>query len=161
MKGGVDITKILIKYGTIQGQTAKIAEYMANVIRGQGYEAQALDLKRSAHVPLEDYDAVIIGDSIHMGEHEEHVADFVRQNRVRLERLPSAFFSVSLAAHGDMENARSYVENFELETGWIPLRSVTSAAPCSTSIWTPQMPVDEEHRPRQARQPQPRHVTRS
>jgi menaquinone-dependent protoporphyrinogen oxidase len=114
------MTKILIGYGTTQGQTAKIAEYMANVIRGHGHEAQALDLKRSKDAPLEGYDAAIIGGSIHMGKHEEHVADFVRQNRVTLERLPSAFFSVSLAAHGDMENARAYVENFELETGWHP-----------------------------------------
>ncbi|WP_347897828.1 flavodoxin domain-containing protein [Arthrobacter sp. CC3] len=28
--------------------------------------------------------------------------------------------SVSLAAHGDTENAESYVENFEAETGWRP-----------------------------------------
>ena len=39
---------------------------------------------------------------------------------LKLERLPSAFFSVSLAAHGDMENARAYVEKFEQETGWRP-----------------------------------------
>ena len=55
-----------------------------------------------------------------MGKHDEHVRDFVRRNRVALERLPSAFFSVSLAAHGDMENARAYVENFEQEMGWRP-----------------------------------------
>ena len=39
----------------------------------------------------------------------------------RAGTLPSAFFSVSLAAHGDMENARAYVENFERETGWRPV----------------------------------------
>jgi menaquinone-dependent protoporphyrinogen oxidase len=27
---------------------------------------------------------------------------------------------VSLAAHGDLENARAYVENFEQQTGWRP-----------------------------------------
>lgn len=48
------------------------------------------------------------------------MGDFVRKNRGALERLPSAFFSVSLAARGDMENARAYVENFEQETGWRP-----------------------------------------
>ena len=55
-----------------------------------------------------------------MGKHEEHVVDFVQKNRIRLERVPSAFFSVSLAAHGDIENARAYVENFEQQTGWRP-----------------------------------------
>ena len=114
------MTKILIGYGTTEGQTARIAEYIADVIRDQGHEAQVLDLKRSKDVPLDGTDAVVIGGSIHMGKHEESVGDFVRKNRGALERLPSAFFSVSLAAHGDMENARAYVENFEQQTGWRP-----------------------------------------
>ena len=114
------MTKILIGYGTTEGQTARIAEYIADVIRGQGHEAQVLDLKRSKDVPLDGTDAVVIGGSIHMGKHEESVGDFVRKNRGALEHLPSAFFSVSLAAHGDMENARAYVENFEQQTGWRP-----------------------------------------
>ena len=33
---------------------------------------------------------------------------------------PSAFFSVSLAAHGDTAEAESYVEEFEQDTGWRP-----------------------------------------
>ena len=79
-----------------------------------------MNLKESKDVSLEGYDAVIVGGSIHMGKHEGYVVDFVRKNRATLERLPSAFFSVSLAAHGDTENARAYVENFEQESGWRP-----------------------------------------
>jgi menaquinone-dependent protoporphyrinogen oxidase len=114
------MTKILIAYGTTDGHTARIAEYLADVFRGRGHEAAAVDLKRSRDASLDGYDAVIVGGSIHMGKHDEHVRGFVRRNRVGLERLPSAFFSVSLAAHGDMENARAYVENFEQEMGWQP-----------------------------------------
>jgi menaquinone-dependent protoporphyrinogen oxidase len=117
-----DVTKILIAYGTTEGHTARIAEYIADMIRGQGHEAAAVNLKRSPDPQLDNYDAVIVGGSIHMGKHDAHVRDFVRRNRVALERLPSAFFSVSLAAHGDMENARAYVKNFEQETGWHPAR---------------------------------------
>ncbi len=114
------MAKILIAYGTTDGHTTRIAEYLAAMIRGQGHEAAAVNLKRSPGPQLDDYDAVIVGGSIHMGKHDEHVRDFVRRNRVALERLPSAFFSVSLAAHGDMENARAHVNNFEQETGWRP-----------------------------------------
>jgi menaquinone-dependent protoporphyrinogen oxidase len=114
------MTKIMIGYGTTEGQTARIAKRIAEVIRGQGVEVQALDLKRSSDVVLDDYDAVIVGGSIHMGKHEDHVANFVRRNRATLERLPSAFFSVSLAAHGDMANAEAYVANFSEQTGWRP-----------------------------------------
>jgi menaquinone-dependent protoporphyrinogen oxidase len=114
------MTKVLIGYGTTEGQTGRIAEHIAGVIRSHGHEAQAVDLKRSPDARLDGYHAVIVGGSIHMGKHEEYVVDFVRKNRATLERLPSAFFSVSLAAHGDLENARAYVEQFEQETGWRP-----------------------------------------
>ena len=42
-----DMTKILIAYGTTEGQTARIADHIADVIRSQGHEADVLDLKRS------------------------------------------------------------------------------------------------------------------
>jgi menaquinone-dependent protoporphyrinogen oxidase len=112
--------KILILYGTTEGHTARIAEYLADAIRGGGHLADAVDLKRAQDGLLDGYDTVIVGGSIHMGKHEESVRDFVVKNRVALEGLPSAFFSVSLAAHGDLANAQAYVENFEQETGWRP-----------------------------------------
>jgi menaquinone-dependent protoporphyrinogen oxidase len=42
---------------------------------------------------LEAYESVIVGASIHMGEHEEYVRDFVETYRETLEGIPSAFFS--------------------------------------------------------------------
>ena len=79
-----------------------------------------MDIKASGDSIPGGYDGVIVGASIHMGKHDKSASDYVRKNRVALERLPSALFSVSLAAHGDMENARAYVENFEQGTGWRP-----------------------------------------
>jgi menaquinone-dependent protoporphyrinogen oxidase len=114
------MTKILIGYGTTEGHTARIAERIAEVLRSYGIEAQALDLKQSKATGLGGYDAVIVGASIHMGKHEGYVVDFVRKNRLKLEDLPSAFFSVSLAAHGDMANAEAYLANFQQETRWQP-----------------------------------------
>ena len=79
-----------------------------------------MDIKGSDVPEPDDYDAVIVGASIHMGKHEDYVRDYVRENRDALERLPSAFFSVSLAAHGDTEVAEGYIEEFVEETGWRP-----------------------------------------
>jgi len=118
----VIVTKIYIPYATSEGQTAKIAEYIVDVIRAQGHEAHAMDIKASGDSVPGGYDGVIVGASIHMGKHDKSVSDYVRKNRVALERLPSALFSVSLAAHGDTEEAESYVERFEKETGWRPAR---------------------------------------
>lgn len=113
--------RIFLTYGTTEGQTAKIAEFVSDVLRGHGHDVTMLEVK-DAHAINDDYDAVIVGSSIHMGKHDKHVAEFVQKNHDTLERLPSAFFSVSLAAHGDMEEAQGYVEEFEQDTGWRPAK---------------------------------------
>ncbi|HEU4513380.1 MAG TPA: flavodoxin domain-containing protein [Nocardioidaceae bacterium] len=116
------MTKIYIPYGTSEGQTAQIADYMADLIRHHGHEAEPVDIKKAAGTVPDGYDGVIVGSSIHMGKHDKHVVEFVQKNRDTLERMPSAFFSVSLAAHGDPHEAEGYVEQFEQDTGWRPAK---------------------------------------
>ena len=114
------MARVLIPYRTTEGQTAKIAEVIADVIQGLGHGAQAVDIASLPDTVPDGYDAVIIGASIHMGKHDRNVVEFVHKNRDTLDRLPSAFFSVSLAAHGDTQEAEGYVDRFEEETGWRP-----------------------------------------
>ena len=114
--------RILVSYGTTEGLTAKISEFVADVFRSHGHEADTVDLKGSRAPSPVAYDAVIVGASIHMGKHEDYVLDFVRKNRDALERLPSAFFSVSMAAHDNPEEAEGYIEEFVRQTGWRPAR---------------------------------------
>jgi menaquinone-dependent protoporphyrinogen oxidase len=121
-KVDVIMTKIYIPFATTEGQTAKIAEYLVDVIRAHGHDALAVDIKASGDSVPGGYDGVIVGASIHMGKHDKSAYNYVRKNLVVLERLPSALFSVSLAAHGDTENAESYVDEFEQETGWHPAK---------------------------------------
>jgi menaquinone-dependent protoporphyrinogen oxidase len=54
------MTKILIAYGTTEGQTARIAKYLADDIRGRGHVAEVVDLKRAHDGVPDDYDAVIL-----------------------------------------------------------------------------------------------------
>jgi menaquinone-dependent protoporphyrinogen oxidase len=114
------MSTIYIPYGTTEGQTAKIAEFIADVFRAHGHDATAADIKDAGDSLPDGCDAVLVGGSVHVGKHEKYVADFVRKNRETLERLPSGLFSVSMAAHGDTESAEGYVEKFEEETGWRP-----------------------------------------
>ena len=118
------MTRILIAYGTSEGHTARIAQYLADVIRGQGYQTSAVDVQRARVGEPNGYDGVIVGASVHMGKHERWVVDYVRQNRDILERLPSAFFSVSLGARDNTAEARrevdGYIEKFVQRTGWHP-----------------------------------------
>ena len=72
----------------------------------------------------------MVGPSIHMGKHENYVLDFVRENRDALEHLSSAFFSVSMAASNNIEEAEGYIEEFVRQDGlasgqgWPPGRCV-------------------------------------
>lgn len=112
--------KFFLTYGTSEGQTAKIAEFISDVLREHGHEVTMGDIKDTGAEIPGDCDAAIVGASIHMGKHDKRVADFVRRNRDALDRVPTAFFSVSLAAHGDTAEAEGYVEQFERETSWQP-----------------------------------------
>jgi menaquinone-dependent protoporphyrinogen oxidase len=114
------VSRVLIPYGTTEGQTAKIAEVIADVLREKGHEADPLDIKSLSDTVPDGYDASIVGASIHMGKHDKHVVEFVQKNLDTLARRPSAFFSVSLAAYGDTQEAEGYVDQFEQETGWRP-----------------------------------------
>lgn len=116
------MSKVLVAYSTHEGQTAKIADFIAGVLRARGLEADTCDVKESADPALFDYDGVIVGGSVHMGKHDKHVVDYVRGNRHGLTGLPSAFFSVSMSAIHDPEDAEKYVQEFEEQTGWLPGR---------------------------------------
>lgn len=114
------MAKIYIAYATSEGQTAKVAQYIADAIRAHDHEADVVNIKESPVGVPDGYDGVIVGSSIHMGKHDKAASEFVQQNSDGLQQAPSAFFSVSLAAHGDAEEAAGYVSEFEQETGWHP-----------------------------------------
>ena len=65
------MSKILIAYGTTEGQTARIADHLSELIRSRGLDADALNLKLAQGVSVDGYDAVVVGGSIHMGKHQE------------------------------------------------------------------------------------------
>ena len=41
------MAKIYIPYGTVEGQTAQIADYIADLIRAHGHQAETADLKHA------------------------------------------------------------------------------------------------------------------
>ena len=58
------MTKIFIPYGTTEGQTAKIAQYIADVIRDHGHEGEPVDITQSPDTLPDGYDGVIVGEHI-------------------------------------------------------------------------------------------------
>lgn len=117
--------RFLIVYGTHHGQTAQIAQRIAEVLRSTGAAAVVLD---GHHLPRgiapEDFDGLIVGGSIQYNRHQRFLGDFVRAHIDVMNAVPSAFFSVSGAGAGrtdaDRAKANAYVADFLRETGWHP-----------------------------------------
>lgn len=119
---------ILIAYSTAEGQTRKVAEFIAQALAAEGYQADVVDVgsERAALVqPF--YTAAIVGGSVHMGRHSVDLARFLRAHAAWLATVPLAFFSVSLTAARDDEAGRStaarMIEEALAGTGLVPARS--------------------------------------
>lgn len=119
------MARILVLYSTIEGHTRRIALAIADRIRDHGDSVCLVDAADvSARLEADLFDAAIIGGSVHAGSHSDALTRVVSENRDLLDRVPTAFFSVSLtAAHADPDlraEARRPVEAFTQATNWTP-----------------------------------------
>jgi menaquinone-dependent protoporphyrinogen oxidase len=134
---------ILALYATREGHTRRIAERIAETVRKRGKAAAVVD---AAHVPegfsLNDYSAAVLAASVHGHRHENEMLEFVKRHRGELDRMPTAFVSVSLSEAGAEDakapperraeaasDVRKMIDSFLTETGWRPteVRGVAGA----------------------------------
>lgn len=115
--------KVLITYGTTEGQTRKVAEAAAAQMREAGHVVEFYDtVNPGRHVELDAFDAFLIAASVHQEQHQPAVKSFAAAHRAALNAKPSAFISVSLSAVLEETRgvAQSYVDRFLELTGWQP-----------------------------------------
>jgi menaquinone-dependent protoporphyrinogen oxidase len=124
--------KILVTCATTHGHTGRIAERIAAALEqhGAGVELHQLNTHDPQPEPR-NYDAVIVGGSIHAGHHQRELLEWVERHRTGLGTVPSAFFTVCLTAADDTDESRTatrrYLDEFVERTGWTPGRSTTFA----------------------------------
>jgi menaquinone-dependent protoporphyrinogen oxidase len=121
---------IVILYDTTEGQTRKIAQHVSDVVAGAGHQVELHDIRKlPSDFSVDQFDAAIVGASIHLGKHSKRFTEFVGTHRPNLEEIPSAFFSVSLSAAGPEEEKRKeaekFVTDFLEQTGWKPKMTAT------------------------------------
>ena len=127
---------ILVLYATREGHTGRIAARLASTVRARGFSADVVD---AAQIPagfcLDAYSAAIIAASVHRGLHEREIIDFVKHHRDELERIQTAFLSVSLSEAGAEDSTATprrraqaaadverMIADFLSETGWHPAK---------------------------------------
>ncbi|WP_254764942.1 flavodoxin domain-containing protein [Natrinema marinum] len=121
------MVSILVPYGTGEGQTARVADRIASALTDRGHDATTIDTDDlPSDLSVDDFDAVCIGASIHMGKHQSSVREFVDDNRDALAARPTAFFQLSMSSAVDDEERRAeaagYVDEFLEETDFHPDR---------------------------------------
>lgn len=118
--------RILVVYGTTEGHTRKIAEFVGDKLRQRGHVARVIDSASAEARQVQPvYDGVVLGGSLHQGKHQSALMHFIRENAGWINGLPNAFFSVSLSmasAHDDerreaVEIARQFVDEAGLNAG--------------------------------------------
>lgn len=114
--------RIAVIYHTVEGQSYRIADRIAEIARGDGADVDLFPVA-SAPDSLDGYDSVVIGGPIHMSHHHRDLLAFVRRHVAQLRERPSAFYSVSLSAGGDEQQqagAYTVVEGFLEQADWQP-----------------------------------------
>lgn len=124
---------VAVLYASREGQTQRVAEYLAATLRPRGHAAEVIDVTTLAEpIALADYAAAVLAASVHLGRHEPEMVTFVKRHRIELESLPTAFVSVSFteaaaesapSAEARAQAASSVQEmldEFFKVTGWHP-----------------------------------------
>jgi len=124
--------KLLIFYGTSEGQTRKIAAFIADRFRNRSADVTVVDSASMGRgLQPRDFDAAIIAARVHAGTFPRPLVRFVRVQAKALSAMPSAFVPVSMMAARPDDASRKasahYVRRFLENTSWTP-RMVHHAA---------------------------------
>jgi menaquinone-dependent protoporphyrinogen oxidase len=135
--------KVIVLYGSFDGQSRDIAYRIAEVIGRGGHQVQVVPAQaKGIHDRIEAADAVIVGGAVRYGHHQKALERAVRDNYVAIVERPNAFFSVCMSAagpHAKPATAWSYVDDFITRTGWQPGSIVSFAGALKWSRYGPLM----------------------
>lgn len=114
---------ILIVYGTTEGQTRKIAEFLKEEAIKLQHKVVLCDATQEPANPA-DFDAVLIAASMHVEKYQTSIYDYVKKHHRALNGIHSAFISVSLTAASDEKESwkelKETTAKFLEFAGWKP-----------------------------------------
>lgn len=116
--------RVLMLYASTEGQTEKIARFIAGEVKVGGHQVDLFNLNHHQPAPV-GYDRVIVGASLHMAKYQAAVTHYLRNHADMLNKQATAFISVSLTAASHDKDAWDDLEeitsHFMDSTGWRPL----------------------------------------
>lgn len=123
--------KILVVYATTEGQTRRIARFVAGRLADRGHGAELLPVSDAEEIDWAGVDAAVLAGSLHMGRVQADLAAFAAEHAAALTARPTLFLQVSLAAAGtdpeELAEIERIAEDFCAAAGWRPGRIVQVA----------------------------------
>jgi menaquinone-dependent protoporphyrinogen oxidase len=119
------MARVLVVYGTTQGQTRKIAKRIQSELMQMGSTVDLFECTEAPHlIGAHNYKAVVIGGSVHVGGYQKQLKQWVKANSKEINNLPSAFFTVCLGVlQGDAKvqaEIKQITTDFQKVTAWSP-----------------------------------------
>ncbi len=109
--------KLLIIYGTTEGHTRNIANFLKTEAEKKGIHVTLCDSTNSPEPPL-FYHGVVVLSSLHAHRYQSSVYHYAKSYAEHLNKVPSAFLSVSLTA-ADEDDAESWKELKKITTEFL------------------------------------------
>jgi menaquinone-dependent protoporphyrinogen oxidase len=123
--------RILICYATTEGQTRKIADFVADLVTKSGHEPAVFDATVVSELEPARSGAAILTGSVHIGRYQTALVHRIHQWRDALNAMPSAFISVSMAAASEDSHDRAEVDELCQKmlqaAGWRPTMTLHAA----------------------------------
>jgi len=99
--------RVLVAYASKAGSTGGVAEAIGKRLNGNG---TAVDVKLvSDKLDLSQYQAVVVGSAIRMGQWLPDAKKFVEKHQAALGQMPTAYFTVCMTLEDDTEEHRREV----------------------------------------------------
>ncbi|MBS1118204.1 MAG: flavodoxin domain protein [Deltaproteobacteria bacterium] len=125
------MSRVLLLYASHYGHTRRIADRLAQLLRERDHQVDVVDVRTGAlRLPApERYDVVVLGSRVEFGRHATDLIEYIRIHREALSRMPTAFFSVSMAASGPAAGAdpSAYLAAMFEDLGWYPAQAISLA----------------------------------
>ena len=114
--------KIAIVYATVDGQALKICQVISTFLNKNNLHTEMYPMDSFEEDPLA-FDTLVIGASIRYGKHSSMVSKFIWNNKDKLSKIKTAFFSVNLVARKKGKGypgSNPYLNKFLKKVAWKP-----------------------------------------
>ncbi len=117
------MTRTLIIYSTVDGQTKAICEQVKQICEADNQQVTLVSLAKAQSVNLSYFDRVLIGASIRYGKYRPELYQFVNRYCAVLNNKKNAFFTVNMVARKPEKNTpetNPYMRMFIQLSLWQP-----------------------------------------